>query len=228
MPRLHGYNIYDCLFDGFDDHNALKLGAGYLRMFGNANVGNMALTNLHMGGQLVHDASAVIYGWYARTNLPPSPELEAWANATTAEIEISNKLYWQLNLADLLKHPQGDLKLPMTAREQKDKEADDNKRDDLLAGNLYSEFTAGMPPLFGSLDGITRGRWLNVARRAIRELGPPPNPPLILPPRANFSITINTSPAAFAALQKSIPPGSIEPHPRAWIHLEGLTVREVQ
>jgi hypothetical protein len=66
-----------------------------VRLFGNANVGNLLLTNLQVQGMLSHDRSCLIQRWYARTNLPEHGPVRdafnAWANCATATFVLGGK-----------------------------------------------------------------------------------------------------------------------------------------
>jgi hypothetical protein len=230
MPRLHRYreqtamNVYDCLFDGFDDDNS-GMNAGFGRLFGNRNIGATSLTNTIVAGQFNGD---VIANWYARTNIQPSPELDAWANASTAEIIIGERPFWQLNLADLLRRTEKDPKIPLTIKEQED----DDRRLEGHAEELWAAFRGVWVPdvpgtdLVPVLSGADLERWKEVAQH-VESKDRKWTRPLIVHVRQNFCVKVDTSPEAFAALKRSVPPGSIEPRPRVWIHLEGLMTRYI-
>lgn len=77
--REHTYaNVYDTIVvmpsghaDAYVAHNYNRLvGAGSWHMFGNANVGNMFLTNMQVAGQFWFDRTAVIEQMYAVTDRP--------------------------------------------------------------------------------------------------------------------------------------------------------------
>jgi hypothetical protein len=76
-----------------------------MRMFGNANVGNMYLTNLQVAGGLIanDDFSVLVRRWFLRTNIAihPSPGFhEAWTkflNGLMATLVIGNRITWQAN-----------------------------------------------------------------------------------------------------------------------------------
>ena len=97
MPRLHGYRerrhqpFWDTLVRATGPL-AAALGAS-TRLFGNANVGNLALTNLQVAGQLASDQTYVILA------------LRCWMffdglNARTNYQQVASQLYFTLNLGD--------------------------------------------------------------------------------------------------------------------------------
>jgi hypothetical protein len=97
MPRLHGIRerrhqpFWDSLIRTTGDP-ATPIGAS-TRLFGNANVGNLALTNLQVAGQLASDQTYVIlslrcYLFFEGTN------------ARTNYVQVTSQLFFTLNLGD--------------------------------------------------------------------------------------------------------------------------------
>lgn len=97
MPRLHGIRerrhqpFWDTLIR-VTGAPAVALGAS-TRLFGNANVGNLALTNLQVAGQLASDQTYVILS------------LRCWmffegTNARANYQQVVSQLYFTLNLGD--------------------------------------------------------------------------------------------------------------------------------
>jgi hypothetical protein len=97
MPRLHNYRerrhqpIWDTLVRSTDSP-ATAINASTL-LFGNANVGNAAFTNLQVAGQLAADQTYVILA------------LRAWlyfdgTNARTFYQQVTSQLYFTLTLGD--------------------------------------------------------------------------------------------------------------------------------
>jgi hypothetical protein len=97
MPRLHGYRerrhqpFWDSLVR--TTGNPATPITPSTRLFGNANVGNLALTNLQVAGQLASDQTYVILA------------LRCWlffegTNARTNYQQVTSQLYFTLNLGD--------------------------------------------------------------------------------------------------------------------------------
>lgn len=97
MPRLHGVRerrhqpIWDTLVRSTDSP-AATINPQTL-LFGNANVGNLALTNLQVAGQLASDQTYVILA------------LRCWlyfngTNARTFYQQVASQLYFTLSLGD--------------------------------------------------------------------------------------------------------------------------------
>jgi hypothetical protein len=86
-----------------------------MRLFGNANVGNLNLCNLQVPGQIAaggnHDV--VITNWYARTTIPDASAqlqraLELFAHHTYATVQVGSRVRWSRSLFDLLRSWRGD------------------------------------------------------------------------------------------------------------------------
>lgn len=97
MPRLHNYRerrhqpIWDTLVRSTDSPSTTIQPQTLL--FGNANVGNLALTNLQVAGQLASDQTYVILA------------LRCWlyfdgTNARTFYQQVASQLYFTLTLGD--------------------------------------------------------------------------------------------------------------------------------
>lgn len=98
MPRLHGVKerrhqpFYDTLIRTYGTTVTPAIAAS-TRLFGNANVGNLALTNLQVAGQLASDQTYVILA------------LRAWLyfNGTARRanyLQVTSQLYWTLTVGD--------------------------------------------------------------------------------------------------------------------------------
>lgn len=97
MPRIHGVRerrhqpFYDTLIRTTGDpanpiQNSTKL-------FGNANIGNLGLTNLQVAGQLASDQTYVILALRAYLYFDGT-------NRRTNYMQVSSQLYWTLNVGD--------------------------------------------------------------------------------------------------------------------------------
>lgn len=99
MPRLHGVRerrhqpFWDTLVRTTGVIAAPGTIGASTRLFGNANVGNLALTNLQVAGQLASDQTYVILA------------LRCWmffdgTNARTNYQQVASQLYFTLNVGD--------------------------------------------------------------------------------------------------------------------------------
>ncbi len=99
MPRLHGVRerrhqpFWDTLVRTTGVIAAPATIGASTRLFGNANVGNLSLTNLQIAGQLASDQTYVILA------------LRCWmffdgTNARTNYQQVSSQLYFTLNVGD--------------------------------------------------------------------------------------------------------------------------------
>lgn len=99
FSRLRSQNYYDCvnILDPSDMPSSVQI-------FGNRNIGNEQLTNLHVPGQLGnHEGSFVIQRWYARTNIPDvAPILRIWGHSTQVTFIMGSMPQWLLSVAELL------------------------------------------------------------------------------------------------------------------------------
>lgn len=78
-----------------------------LRVFGNANIGNLMLCNLQVGGRLSYgDEAIVLTHWYARTNLSKSDYEEAldrFGQQVIVVLTMGDRQIWHAPLSDLLR-----------------------------------------------------------------------------------------------------------------------------
>ncbi|KKK77993.1 hypothetical protein LCGC14_2848000, partial [marine sediment metagenome] len=96
---------WDCL-----DFNPHPTGHGfevsyYTRLFGNANVGNLNLTNLQIAGQLTSDSTAYLLGWYLSMNKADICTEDLFANAA-ATLNVGDHPQAQRKLIELQREPQ--------------------------------------------------------------------------------------------------------------------------
>lgn len=115
-------NYYDCVDivdGGFGSawSGDGQRGGSSVRLFGNANIGNIDLTNLQIPGQMPSDESWIVQRWYARHNFPlGDPAVRdlyvAWANSVTATFTIGMRPVWTRSLAELVE------RRPRSAEEQ--------------------------------------------------------------------------------------------------------------
>ncbi len=93
MPRITEFRE-EVAFTFYDTVAAEYLVRGRYAAFGNNNVGNLALTNMHLPGQLSGDASAVV-----RRVLFGAPKevFQTWSKCVW-ELQVAQKLYFQLPL----------------------------------------------------------------------------------------------------------------------------------
>jgi hypothetical protein len=98
MPRLHGVKerrhqpFYDTLIRTYGTTVTPAIGSS-TRLFGNANVGNLALTNLQVAGQLASDQTYVILA------------MRCWLyfNGTARRanyLQVTSQLYWTMTVGD--------------------------------------------------------------------------------------------------------------------------------
>jgi len=90
---------------GIDDPVLPHQNIGSLRLFGNANIGNVHLCNLPAAGRVTFDTLFVVQRWYARTNLPTQGPVrdfyERWAHSVNVDFTLGEMPYWHLNLFEL-------------------------------------------------------------------------------------------------------------------------------
>ncbi len=105
-PRLEHVNYYDSvgLANNYNGYQGWQNG---IKLFGNANVGDLHRTNMQAAGQFSrHDDPVVVQRWYARTNLPTTGELadafNLLAHSTAVTFVIGNRVSWQMSLFELL------------------------------------------------------------------------------------------------------------------------------
>jgi hypothetical protein len=130
MPTIHGvrnaekFDVWDCLvYGGHGQPYTGRPDEGPLfpstRIFGNANVGNLSLTNLQVPGMIAGDRTALVTNWYARTNIPEGPELDAMAQKVFCTLIIGMMPQRQTTLRELLHRPCG---APLDHHPDKDRE----------------------------------------------------------------------------------------------------------
>lgn len=115
MPRLHGIretyrlNVYDAFRLGQEGVGPVGITSGYVRLFGNLNLGRDAYCNLHVPGHIAVDQTATIEHWYARTDLVPDllpaivrADFARFAATTVVTMRIGDKPSWRRSLAELL------------------------------------------------------------------------------------------------------------------------------
>jgi hypothetical protein len=251
MPRLHGYRerIDTTVYDAFSPREFVesKDREPYIRLFGNKNIGQSALTNMQIGGQMAADTTLTIITWYARTNLtdvcrfqigapyrgdwaPPSVDLirawDAWANVTTADL-VGARPVLTRPLSQLLGPRQfgNACGNPGGVSQGDDIEQLAEKmwiryRDGQIAGKPTRGRHAHSEATFGDLPEATREVWLSAAAvyPFIR--------PVIVPVRQNFGVRIQTDRQALTELLK-VMPENVAPRPLVWVHLDGHHTRDV-
>lgn len=226
-PRLQGYRerLYVNYFDAM---KLLTANEEYHRLFGNANIGIRHLTNMHIAGQIPYDAAFVIANVYTRTNIArPRPMLD------DAKHEEVQKLFAAGHSGDaigtLLRELQWDQSPLSRALEEwahtamvtvivGDKPMLELNFRDLMDGPALGPSHVPLAKKKDQRDGdeVENLPWRKQLGRCI-----------IVPVRQNMSVQI-TSPAAPArALKALAAEAGILPEPLAWVHLEGLTTRDV-
>lgn len=234
MPRLTGYrerlgaNFYDTLifnskvceempFRG--DRDPYRGTPRIARLFDDpSRIGSIAQTNMQIPGQMSSDSTFVIGNWYARTNIPETPEFLRFIHESFAEVIIGNKPYDRISIADLLERKEG-----MRLGPQRDAEIA-NGQFEMVASTLahtmlraYTEFHRDFR--------VQANDWHEAARRALRDVDAVAGPlarPLIVPVRQNFRITVHiNAPDALADALGNVIGGSL------FIHMEGLISRDV-
>jgi hypothetical protein len=247
MPRLLGYRerIDSTLYDAFSPKEMWDGGAKSpsLRLFGNKNIGQSALTNMVVAGQLASDQTFVIMTWYARTNVTdvchfqsgapyrgaPAPSMDlirawdAWVHATTVNLVIG--------CSPIATRPLSELMGPRmfgSACGNPQNSGNDGavlaekmwRRHHLTATIGHKERDAMERMRFSDLPAREREIWLAAA--AVY----PFTRPIIVPTRQSFSVQLYSDPSALTALLKILPE-NIAPRPLVWIHLDGLLTRDV-
>lgn len=181
MPRLVGhrerlpFNLYDCLTYG-----AGRLRRGLpqpaWRMFGNANVGNLRLTNMVVPGQMQHDMTAIVTNWYARTNIPEGPLRDALFTPVMATLSIGSKPQRVMSVAELLRRQEGtlfDLHEPGKGEDERIEALEALARLSYEAHAHHGGADESLHPLGGfaaeTLDGDELGDVLDIRTAAARE-----------------------------------------------------------
>lgn len=250
MPRLHTIRerLYSDLYDAVSprafDRNTDGRGV-VLKLFGNANIGNLALTNIQFGGQLPHGMAMAVYSWYARTNISEIGGTDAfkrawhaWVNATTVDFIVGARPYGVRSLASLL---MGRVPFESTP---------DAAVTDRIARQAWAAFNAEISvatngsivagqPLGGrGHDRDGESTWEEAAWRLLAPqerhawfkaaTAKEPNRTVVhVPTRQCFGVTVTSDPSALRALLE-VMPTDVAPAALVWVHLEGWTTRDIQ
>lgn len=239
MPRLYhslptrDFNVHDVVFDGLTVPNgygvdtAAILEDGDTMLFGNSNIGSNDLCNLQLPGQL-HWGTAWVCNWYARTNLPPSIELDDWAHSTKVHLVVGCQPQVELSLYDLLRRSPGyrmpsdeEIGKPLTAAHDRTLEIDSvmlraNAAFQEICGTRYGIFDQPAP----AVDA-----WRNVAKVMLETFSIPPR--IVVPVRQNIAVRVCSNGQSFRVLRERMRTwGEQDPRSRMWIHLEGFAYEE--
>ena len=237
MPILHGYretlplNIYDAfsprsLAPAHGVRPGLRPFPKQLRLFGNANIGNPALTNIQIAACFPRDQTAIIRNWYGRSNISAmrDPEFlrawDAWTHVTTMSLVVGSMPVHQLPLSDLLRRTEGQL----TGQRP------ENYDGVSFAMHLHqsSDYAFSAPltveEAWTSLSVEAQGRWIRISHEASRLLYQPML--TIIPGGQNYAVSIATDPRALGCLLE-VMPTDIAPQALVWVHLEGTASREL-
>ncbi len=224
-------------------------GSNSVKLFGNRNIGNHALTNMQVGGCLAVDQTYVLMAWYARTNVtdvcrfqggapyrgemaPPSRELirawDAWAHSTTVVFVLGTRPVLTRPLAELM----GPRAFGNAHGHEPNRDGGDRA---ILAERMWERYRNEQ---YASAKG-TRDEHEFPRHQTFRDIPEaeqeiwlaaagvyPFNRPVIIPVRQNFSVTLASDSTALAALLKVLPE-NIAPRPLVWVHLDGLMTRDV-
>jgi hypothetical protein len=231
-PRLHGYSetrkfdVFDAMFDGFDERFRANLTGVSLHLFGNINVGSRDLTNLQVGGQLAYDETSYIQNWYARTNVPERQSWKNFAHATICELVVGTVPQLTAPLSNLLCRVQ-DQPLPLSVD---DPESADKRvtamAEDMLRAYSVARGIDDRGMTLADIDSNKRDGWRAAAAVAMRKIGN--QIMIIVPVRQNFTIRLTTSRETVDALVLDAKNYSgVLPKPRAWIHVQGFSRRDV-
>jgi hypothetical protein len=105
LKHHHAYDCADIGEGGFVNSwgSGGGRGSAQLRLFGNANVGSLELTNLQIAGQMGSDQTFIVQRWYARHNFPDNlhDHIRAWANSVVATFVVGTRPIWQRSLYEL-------------------------------------------------------------------------------------------------------------------------------
>ncbi len=210
-------------------------------LFGNANIGNLALTNMVIAGQIASDQTLVILNWYARSNVAEvgqSPALtaawHAWKHATIVTLVVGTRPVMQRPLSDLM-GPR-DMNGGIGGHDQID---DGPNRRELMAMAMYKAYRDTQGPAatgpfpeglqsnphgwetWDDLTKVQREGWL-AAVASVRPL----YQPFIVPVRQNFGVRVDCDRSALMALREVLPT-NIAPQALVWVHIDGLETRDV-
>lgn len=100
LEHLSAFNIWDCIC--VNDAYPLSRST---RVFGNANIGRLELTNLQVAGQLTSSAAGIVTNWYVRTNIPRSELLDLFLQQTYVTLTLGDRPRWCAPASDLIRWP---------------------------------------------------------------------------------------------------------------------------
>jgi len=210
-----------------------------VRLYGNKNIGQVARTNMVVGGQLSCDQTGVILNWYARTNMVEvyepvktsefSRAWTAWVHASVATLIIGCSPRHSVPLANLFGPRTFGNLCGVSERERSD-EADIRK----MAAKMYDQHEHPKDALEACAERVRRDLdvafrdltkkqqeiWLSAARVH------PLRRPVIVPVRQNFAVAIDSDIKATQVLLK-VMPENVAPMPLVWVHLAGVLSRDV-
>jgi len=237
MPRLQGIRerLYSDLYDAVSpralDRNTDGRGV-VLKLFGDANIGNLALTNIQTGGQLPHGMAMAIYSWHARTNISEIGGTDAfkrawhaWVNATTVDFIVGARPYGVRSLASLL---MGRVPFESTP---------DAAATDRIARQAWAAFNSEISVATNG-DRNGTAAWEEAAWRLLAPqerhawfkaaTAKEPNRTIVhVPTRQSFGVTVTSDPSALRSLLE-VMPTDVAPAALVWVHLEGWTTRDIQ
>lgn len=111
LDELRHHHAYDCADVGEGGFVSSwggggGRGASVQRLFNNANVGNLELTNMQVAGQMHSDQTFIVQRWYARHNFAENPpeirdSIRAWASSVVATFVVGSMPVWQRSLYEL-------------------------------------------------------------------------------------------------------------------------------
>lgn len=243
MPRLHGYaetnklNVYDAIFNGIAEHDwgSHQIVSGEVRVFGNQNIGQRDLCNLHNAGDnagdIAGDQTAYIQNWYARTSLPSCSEVDDWAHSSTATLAIGGKTYMTIDLYDLFRRTEG-VEFPkgvINPDEGKMVVEDLAKLMFAAYGAEFSSFFSSFDTKFHALSDMPQeviNGWHAAAAAAHRHVNPSGARIIIIPPRQTVEVTVRSHRDTFEHMRRHVLKQKRAARERAWIHLEGFARRD--
>ena len=237
MPILHGYreiiplNIYDAfsprsLAPAHGVRPGLRPLPEQLRLFGNANIGNPALTNIQIAAYFSRDQTAIIRNWYGRSNISAmrDPEFlrawDAWTHVTTMSLVVGSMPVHQLPLSDLLRRTEGQL----TGQRPENYDGVDFAMHLRRSSDYPCAAPITVEEAWTSLSVEAQGRWIRISHEASRLLYQPML--AVIPVRQNCSVSIATDPRALGCLLE-VMPTDIAPQALVWVHLEGTASRDL-
>jgi hypothetical protein len=232
VPRINGIRerLYLNLYDAA---NLMELDQ-YQRLFGNKNIGKRELTNMFVAGQLHSDMSFVIANVYTRTNLAgPRPRLTDDGIAQLKQLFVDGHdadaigtmlraMTWERSpLARALEEWSHVARVEVIVGEKPMFEMNFH---DLMDGPALGP--SHRPPITvnkntGEPEHLVGGDDKVLPWR--KEIGRV----IVVPVRQNISVTLTAPEAPTRALRRLATEAGVLPAPLAWVHLEGLGVRNV-